>query len=269
MLTVHIISDSIGNTAKDVVDAALVQFSYGDVQYKILKNSNVCTVEKVDCIISNAKEGDVIVQTLVDGTLSEYVKKKSLEKNIKVIDLLSEMLSTFEDKLGLKAKGNPGLNRKMGVEYFKRVDALEFAVKYDDGKDINGLREADIVILGVSRTSKTPLSLYLANRNIKVINVPIVQGLVLPEQLYEVKRKIIGLTNSVEQLNKLRGERLKTLGVDENTDYTDEIQIFEELEYAIEVMEKLGCPIIDVENKAIEETAELIIGIMRERGLVI
>ena len=177
------------------------------------------------------------------------------------------MLSTFEEKLGVKAEGNPGLNRKMGEEYFKRIDALEFAVKYDDGKDINGLKEADIIILGVSRTSKTPLSLYLADRNIKVMNVPIVQGLILPEQLYEVKRKIIGLTNSVEQLNKLRGERLKTLGVAGKTDYTDEAQIFEELEYALEIMERLGCPIIDVQNKAVEETAELIIGIMRERNL--
>ena len=267
MLTVHIISDSIGNTAKDVVDAALVQFSYENKKYKVLKNSNVCTKEKIDCIISNVNEGDVIVQTLVDSALARYVKEKGLEKNIKVIDLLSEMLSTFEEKLGVKAEGNPGLNRKMGAEYFKRIDALEFAVKYDDGKDINGLKEADIIILGVSRTSKTPLSLYLANRNIKVLNVPIIQDLILPEQLYEVKRKVIGLTNSVEQLNKLREERLKTLGVSGNSDYTDEIQIFEELEYALEIMEKLGCPIIDVQNKAVEETAELIIGIMRERGL--
>ena len=267
MLTVHIISDSIGNTAKDVVDAALVQFSYENKQYKVLKNSNVCTKEKVDCIISNVNDGDVIVQTLVDSALASYVKEKGLEKNIKVIDLLSEMLSTFEEKLGVKAEGNPGLNRKMGAEYFKRIDALEFAVKYDDGKDINGLKEADVIILGVSRTSKTPLSLYLANRNIKVMNVPIIQDLILPEQLYEVKRKIIGLTNSVEQLNKLREERLKTLGVSGNSDYTDEIQIFEELEYALEIMGKLGCPIIDVQNKAVEETAELIIGIMRERGL--
>ncbi|WP_294683095.1 pyruvate, water dikinase regulatory protein [uncultured Gemella sp.] len=266
MLTVHIISDSIGNTAKDVVDAALVQFSYENKQYKVLKNSNVCTKEKVDCIISNVNDGDVIVQTLVDGALARYVKEKGLEKNIKVIDLLSEMLSTFEEKLGVKAEGNPGLNRKMGAEYFKRIDALEFAVKYDDGKDINGLKEADVIILGVSRTSKTPLSLYLANRNIKVMNVPIIQDLILPEQLYEVKRKVIGLTNSVEQLNKLREERLKTLGVVGNSDYTDEIQIFEELEYALEIMGKLGCPIIDVQNKAVEETAELIIGIMRERG---
>ena len=266
MLTVHIISDSIGNTAKDVVDAALVQFSYENKQYKVLKNSNVCTKEKVDCIISNVNDGDVIVQTLVDGALARYVKEKGLEKNIKVIDLLSEMLSTFEEKLGVKAEGNPGLNRKMGAEYFKRIDALEFAVKYDDGKDINGLKEADVIILGVSRTSKTPLSLYLANRNIKVMNVPIIQDLILPEQLYEVKRKVIGLTNSVEQLNKLREERLKTLGVVGNSDYTDEIQIFEELEYALEIMGKLGCSIIDVQNKAVEETAELIIGIMRERG---
>mgnify|MGYP003081539989 FL=1 len=177
------------------------------------------------------------------------------------------MLNVFEEKLEVKPENNPGLIRKMGAEYFKRVDAIEFAVKYDDGKDINGLKEADVVILGVSRTSKTPLSLYLANRNIKVMNVPIVQDLILPEQLYEVKRKIIGLTNSVEQLNKLREQRLRTLGVDQGTDYTDELQIFEELEYALEIMEKIGCPVIDVQNKAIEETAEIIINIMRERGL--
>ena len=177
------------------------------------------------------------------------------------------ILNVFEEKLEVKPENNPGLIRKMGAEYFKRVDAIEFAVKYDDGKDINGLKEADVVILGVSRTSKTPLSLYLANRNIKVMNVPIVQDLILPEQLYEVKRKIIGLTNSVEQLNKLREQRLRTLGVDQGTDYTDELQIFEELEYALEIMEKIGCPVIDVQNKAIEETAEIIINIMRERGL--
>ena len=99
------------------------------------------------------------------------------------------------------------------------------------------------------------------------MNVPIVKDLILPEELYEVKRKIIGLTNSVEQLNKLREERLKALGVDQETDYTDEMRIFEELEYALEIMEKIGCPVIDVHNKAIEETAEIVIGIMRERGL--
>ena len=249
MLTVHIISDSIGNTAKDVVNAALVQFSYSDARYKILKNSNVSTKDRIESIIDNIEKDDVIVQTLVDRELAEYTKRIA------------------EEKLEVKPENNPGLIRKMGAEYFKRVDAIEFAVKYDDGKDINGLKEADVVILGVSRTSKTPLSLYLANRNIKVMNVPIVQDLILPEQLYEVKRKIIGLTNSVEQLNKLREQRLRTLGVDQGTDYTDELQIFEELEYALEIMEKIGCPVIDVQNKAIEETAEIIINIMRERGL--
>ena len=96
--------------------------------------------------MSNINDGDVIVQTLVDSALAEIREEKRVRKNIKVIDLLSEMLSTFEEKLGVKAEGNPGLNRKMGAEYFKRIDALEFAVKYDDGKDINGLKEADVVI---------------------------------------------------------------------------------------------------------------------------
>lgn len=267
MLVVHVISDSLGNTAKSVVDAALVQFAYGKANYKVLKNSNVSTKEKLEAIIENIHEGDVIVQTIVDKELANLTKNTAKTRGIKVIDLLSELLNTFEEKLELKAENNPGLIRKMGVEYFKRVEALEFAVKYDDGKDVNGLKEADVIILGVSRTSKTPLSLYLANKNIKVMNVPIVKDLILPEVLYGYKRKIIGLTNSVEQLNKLREERLKALGIKEDNSYVNEIEIFEELEYALSIMEKIGCPIINVENKAIEETAEIVVGIMKERGL--
>ena len=270
MITVHIISDSLGNTAKEVIDAALVQFSYADVEYKILKNSNVNTKDRIDNIFANIYDNDVIVKTLVDKELSKYVIDKANERNIVIIDLLTNMLTTFEEKFAVKPENKAGLIRKIGKEYFKRVDALEFAVRYDDGKDINGLNEADIVIVGVSRTSKTPLSLYLANMNIKVMNVPIVQDIVLPHQLYDIDRKkIIGLTNSVESLNKLREARLKALGVDRGTGYTDEMKIFEELEYALEIMEKLGCPIINVENKAIEETAEQIIAIMRTRGVII
>ena len=268
MITVHIISDSLGNTAKDVTDAVLAQFSHSDKEYKILKNPNVRTIDKANTILVNIHENDIIVQTIVNEELAVHVKEEARKRNIEIVDLLSDLISIFEDKLDVKARRKPGLIRKMGTEYFKRVEALEFAVKYDDGKDISGLEEADIVILGVSRTSKTPLSLYLANRNIKVMNVPIVKDIILPEQLYKInKKKVIGLTNSVEKLNKLREERLKSLGVVNDSGYTDEIKIFEELEYALEIMEKVGCPIIDVENKAIEETAELIINIMRKRGL--
>ena len=109
MLTVHIISDSIGNTAKDVVDAALIQFSYGQVKYKVLKNSNVCTKERIASIIENIAEDDVVVQTLVDKELAKYARQLAEEKNIKVIDLLSDMLNIFEEKLKVKSENNPGL----------------------------------------------------------------------------------------------------------------------------------------------------------------
>jgi len=236
---------------------------YGVVEFD--KHGNVISLQEKPQI---AKSNFAIPGLyFYDNTVIKKAKtlKPSKRKELEITSI--NELYLIEEKLKVKSENNPGLIRKMGTEYFKRVDALEFAVKYDDGKDINGFREADVIILGVSRTSKTPLSLYLANRNIKVMNVPIVRDLILPEELYEVKRKIVGLTNSVEQLNKLREERLKALGVDQGTDYTDEMRIFEELEYALEIMEKIGCPVIDVHNKAIEETAEIIIGIMRERGL--
>lgn len=268
MVVVHIISDSLGNTAKEVVQAAVAQFDYAKPNYKILKNSNVRSQDMINNIFEHIEDNDVVVQTLVDENLSKYVAKKCNDRNIDTIDLFTNFLTTFKNKFQVEPEKNPGLIRKMGKEYFKRVEALEFAVKYDDGKDVNGLYEADIVILGVSRTSKTPLSLYLANMNLKVMNIPIVKDIILPEELYKIdKRKIIGLTNSVEKLNKLREERLKSLGVDYGSSYTDELHIFEELEYALAIMEKVGCPIIDVENKAIEETADLIIAVMKKRGL--
>ena len=270
MITIHIISDSLGNTAKDITKAALVQFDYKNVEYKLLKNANTKSLENIDNILKNVSSNDVIITTLVDKNLATYTKSVAKKNNIKIIDLFSPLLEAFEEKFNVVRENKAGLSRKMSVEYFKRIEAIEFAVKYDDGKDVNGILQADIILLGVSRTSKTPLSLYLANKNIKVLNIPIVKGVVLPEELYKIdRRKIVGLTNSVEKLNSLRTERIKSLGIFSNTDYTDEVQIFEELEYGLSLMENLGCPIINVENKAIEETAEIIINLIAERNLKI
>lgn len=268
MVNIYVLSDSLGNTATDVVRAALAQFDLEINEYSIKKIPGILKKEQIDEIMVDIRGEDIIVQTIVLKELAEYTRDEAAKKGVVLIDVLTELLGVIAEKTNKQIKNRPGEIRKLGETYFRRVDALEFAVRYDDGKDINGILEADIVILGVSRTSKTPLSMYLANKNLKVMNLPLVPEVSLPKILFEIdNRKIIGLTTSIEHLNGVREERMKSLGVFGDNNYAEEMRIFEELEYAIEVMKKLNCPIINVENKAIEETAEIIINIVKERGI--
>lgn len=158
----------------------------------------------------------------------------------------------------------------MDDKYFGRIEAIEFAVKYDDGKDQHMLHEADLVLVGISRTSKTPLSIYIANKMyLKVLNIPLVPEVEPPKELFEIpKKKIIGLTNSIEMLNKIRTERVRCIGLRNGSNYSSLSRIIEELNYAEKIMKKLGCPIIDVSQKAIEETAQVILEIMKEQELL-
>jgi regulator of PEP synthase PpsR (kinase-PPPase family) len=154
----------------------------------------------------------------------------------------------------------------MDEMYYRRVEAVEFAVRYDDGKDPRGIELADIVLIGVSRTSKTPLSMYLAHKRIKVANVPLVPEVQPPEELFKAERgKVIGLTINLEQLNQIRTERLKTLGLEGQANYANPERILEELEYADRIMKRLGCPVIEVTNRAVEETASKILEIYYRR----
>ncbi|MBS4749733.1 pyruvate, phosphate dikinase/phosphoenolpyruvate synthase regulator [Granulicatella sp. zg-ZJ] len=269
MLKIQIISDSLGNTAKDVVKATLSQFDENDVLYEVVRNPFVTTKEEIIQIIDKMSSGkDIVVQTLVDKALAEFSRDYASRHDIYVLDILSEFLSVLENRFQRPAKNKPGIIRRTNEDYFERIRAIEFTVKYDDGKDVSGLKEADLVLIGVSRTSKTPLSMYLANKNIKVMNIPLVPEITLPKELYEIdSRKIVGLTTSIEQLNSIRTQRLKTLGVVYDNQYSDELRIFEELEYAHTIMKKLKCPIINVENRAIEETAEIILDLIRTNGL--
>ena len=162
-------------------------------------------------------------------------------------------------------RNQAGLIHSLDHDYFKRVEAVEFAVKYDDGKNPLGLLKADIVIIGVSRTSKTPLSMYLAHKRIKVANVPLVPELAPPEELFKVPPyKIIGLLIDPFKLNEIRAERLKTMGLSDTAVYADMNRINEELTYAKGIMRRLHCQIINVSNRAIEETAGIILEYVRK-----
>jgi len=258
-LNILAVSDSIGETAEQISRAVLRQFEVDNKN--IIRFPHVNEKDKIDKILEQAeKQKAVIVFTIVINELKRYIIEKSKERNIIAIDVITPLMNPLMEHLGLKPKETPGLLREMDEMYYKRVEAIEFAVKYDDGKSTKGIKEADIVLIGISRTSKTPLSMYMANKNIKVINFPIVPEVEPPKEIFEIKpKKIIGLTANPEHLNRIRKERLKALGLKDNASYADLNRIVEELEYSAKLMKKIGCKIIDISNKAIEETAGIIL----------
>lgn len=267
-LIIYVISDSVGETAQQVTKAALSQFSI-ESDYEIRRFPYVSDENFLTEILESGKnEGAIIVYTLVSENLLNIAKEFCEKEDLNHLDLMTPLLKQIANKTGKEPKREPGIIRKLDESYFKRVEAIEFAVKYDDGKDPRGILKSDIVVLGISRTSKTPLSMYLANKNIKVANVPLVPEIPIPDEVFKIDpKKIIGLTNNPEKLNSIRQERLKALGLSSDASYANIERILQELDYAEKIMRKVGCPVINVSDKAIEETAGIIIDIMKENGL--
>jgi regulator of PEP synthase PpsR (kinase-PPPase family) len=261
---VYVVSDSVGETAEFVVKAVATQFNGGHVE--IRRNSYVEDFEDIEDVIVLAKKSNsIIAYTLVIPALKEYLDMRSMEENIVAVDLLSPLMNAFVTKFNKQPHHQPGLMRRLDEEYFRKIEAIEFAVKYDDGRDPRGIKMADIVLIGVSRTSKTPLSMYLAHQRFKVANVPLVPEVAPPDELYEVPRKnCIGLIISPDKLNEIRKERLKALGLASQANYASFERILEELDHAEKIMKRVGCPIIDVSNKAVEETAGLILEVLKK-----
>jgi len=180
--------------------------------------------------------------------------------SIPVIDIMGPVMNVMERVFDKVPHLEPGLVHQLDEDYFKRVEAIEFAVKYDDGRDARGILRADIILIGVSRTSKTPLSQYLALKSLKVANVPIVPEVDPPHELYQIDpSKCIGLAISPEQLNDIRKERLKALGLGSQATYAKLERIYDELKYFEKIVTEIGCQVIDVSNKAVEETANTIL----------
>ncbi len=266
-LKIYVISDSIGETAQQVTKAAISQFDMKG-NYEINRFPYISDERSLKEVLNHANENDaMVVYTLVSENLLNIASIYCEENGLSYIDLMTPLFDQIRNKTGKKPKREPGIIRKLDERYFKRVEAIEFAVKYDDGKDPRGILKADIILLGISRTSKTPLSMYLANKNVKVANVPLVPEIPVPKELFKVDpKKIMGLTNTPEKLNTIRQERLKALGLSSDASYANPERISQELEYSDKIMKKVGCPVIDVSNKAIEETAGIIFEIMKENG---
>ncbi|MFD0715098.1 pyruvate, water dikinase regulatory protein [Paenibacillus sp. GCM10027626] len=255
---IYVVSDSAGDTGELVVRAAVAQFH--PVHADIRRAPFIQDEGTLAKVVEHAKElNAIILYTLVLPRLRQALTDLVEEKGVVAIDLLGSLVTSLEERIGRKSRQEPGLNHVLDEDYFRKVEAVEFAVKYDDMRDTTGILKADIVLVGVSRTSKTPLSMYLAHKKFKVANVPLMPELKPPDELFRVpKGKVIGLTIGVHYLNVIRKERLKALGLPDSASYAMPSRIERELAYADEIMQKLGCVVIDVSHKAVEETASLI-----------
>jgi regulator of PEP synthase PpsR (kinase-PPPase family) len=256
---IYVVSDSLGDTAEKVAIATAEQFK--DVNYEIVKFPYVTQMDQIENVIESANgKNAIVIFTLVIEKLRDRLIDLCEENAILYNDIMAPVLKDLATLFDSDPILKPGIIHQLDKEYFDRVAAVEFAVKYDDGKDVRGIKKADIVILGISRTSKTPLSMYMAHKNIKVANVPLVPEVDVPKEIFKLDpNKVIGLINTPEKLNEIRIERLKALGLKNNAKYANMDRIIEELDYAHKIYNKIGCKIIDVSNKAVEETANIII----------
>lgn len=261
---VFLVSDSIGETAKIVFQTALTQFDADDFEMHIF--SFVKTVDEIDNIIFQAKQKNAsIIYTIVLKSINEHLKRQVRKYGIISQDLLSDTICTLQKISGTLPVNIPGQNRLLDEEYFKRMEAIEFTVQTDDGKSLVRLKEAEVILLGVSRTSKTPICVYLANQSIKAANYPIVYGIKVDEELFRLPRKkMIGLTIDSEKLLQIRKKRINTYKVKSSSKYAEISSIRRELDYANRLFQKLGITVLNTSNNAIEETANIIIQLIGE-----
>ena len=260
MLTIFAVSDSIGETAQQVAMAAASQFKDNAEVKRIPYVKSLEDVEDLMKTIEDC-EACMIVSTIITVNVREYLTQKCIEKNINIINVLGPIINVASTILNKYPDYNPGAMWNTDETYYKRIEAMEFAMQYDDSKDYRGLKNADVVLVGLSRTSKTPLCMYLANKGIKAINIPLVPEVGVPEELYEIdKKKIFGLTINPLQLIEIRKRRLdKFHRMPTGIEYASDARILEEFDFADRIMRRLGCKTIDVTQRAIEDTALIII----------
>jgi regulator of PEP synthase PpsR (kinase-PPPase family) len=255
-LTIFVLSDGTGETADQMIKAALVQFRREGL--RIVRYKNVRTDSQVASIFEEAHTvRAIVVYTVVTDTLRTFIQKMSEQSGVPSVDLLGPLMGILSQFLNKDPHPQPGLFHQVNAYYFKRIEAIEFTVKHDDGRYADNLAAADIILVGLSRTSKTPLSVYLSYKGWKVANVPVVKDIPLPPKLFETdQRKIIGLIIDPATLVQIRRERLLKMGEDPTGEYASYDHVVAEIEYCKEIFRKnRRWPVFDVTGKALEETA--------------
>jgi len=265
LIHLYVISDSLGEIGTSIANAIRLQFQGQFAmprRYPLIRDIS----EINDILLEATKSSCMVIYTLVMPDTREFIVRRGNELQLTLVDVLGPVMDVAKVMTNREPIYEAGLNRRLDEDYFRKVAAVEFAVKYDDGTDPSSLHKADIVLVGISRTSKTPLSMYLAYRNFKVANVPLIPGVNPPDELFEIdKHKIFGLTNSSERLHSIRTERLRDLGIQKSENYANLTTIEMELEYANQIFKQLDCPVINVANRSIEETAVMIISMINQR----
>jgi regulator of PEP synthase PpsR (kinase-PPPase family) len=264
-----LVSDGTGETAAALLKAAMVQFSDQDL-LNLVRHKNIRADTQLDAICSDAaKDRALVVFTIVSPQLRSALVQKCKALDIPAIDLLGPLLQGLGGYFGLEPKSIAGLLHDVNEEYFRRIDAMEFTIAHDDGQDLTDLNRADLVILGISRTSKTPLSMYLSHQGWKVCNIPLIKGIEVPAEVFELdQRRVVGLTIDAHDLLVIRRARLERLGHDRGGEYADPDKVLEEIEWANELFRRnRRWPIFNVTGKALEETASEIMKLMASRRL--
>jgi [pyruvate, water dikinase]-phosphate phosphotransferase / [pyruvate, water dikinase] kinase len=264
-LEIHIVSDSTGDTAARVARAATHQFA--DVEIEMIRHARVQSREALDRALQDAEGRPASVfYTLVDAGLREAIVEIAAARRIVILDVLSPALNAISAASGRQATMLPGRTAPLDAQYFRRIAAIEFAVKHDDGRGVHELNHADVVLVGVSRTSKTPTSMHLGYLGYMAANVPIVRGIDPPPSLFSVDPwKVVGLTIEPQRLADIRRRRVRALAAGANARYADLSEIYEELDLAEALQRRLGCPVIDVTGLAIEEAAARVAELVDER----
>jgi regulator of PEP synthase PpsR (kinase-PPPase family) len=263
---IHIVSDGSGATAEAVVEAAVVQFP--GVECELVRHPGVRTREQVLAAVAHAKrDRGIIVHTIVITEIRRLLLRECRQLVIDQVDLTGPLLGKISVHVERRPLHRPGVSRGLSDEYFRRIDAIQFTVRHDDGQGLEALGEADIVLVGVSRTSKTPLSIFLSMRGWKVANVPLVLGVEPPKVLDEIDQtSIVALMISKDELVRIRQHRVKALGTAGNGEYADPEKIAEELAFARRVIRRgYPWPIIDVTGKSIEESAKEVISLVEKQ----
>jgi [pyruvate, water dikinase]-phosphate phosphotransferase / [pyruvate, water dikinase] kinase len=259
----HIVSDSTGETAARLVLALEAQFP--EQPFEVVRHPRVENAEDLQLAVSRARgRPAVMVYTLVEPGIREEMRRLCRRARLHYCDLLGHPIDSISRVAGVAARMEPGARAPLDDTYFKRVEAIEFAVKFDDGVGA-GLDEAEIVLVGVSRTSKTPLSMYLGYLGHKTANVPIVKGIEPPPHLFEIDPvKIVGLTIDADRLSDIRRARVRSMRAPSRR-YAELLDIYDELELATAVHRRLGCPVIDVSDQSVEATAMQVIRLVDQR----
>ncbi len=260
---IYLISDSTGETIDRIFMALKAQFE--NFKYEIHQFSFTRTENQISKILEVAKNNNnsVILYTIVDNNLAKFLKEKSSEKKIPCFGVLDDLIINFSKVLKQKASHLPSGQHVLNEEYYERVEAIQFTMNHDDGNMTHDIQKSDIVLLGVSRTSKTPTSIYLANRGYKTSNIPLVNENSIPDYLKKNSSSIcvIGLTTEPQRLIDLRKNRMSSIKEKNNTEYTNIDKITKEVEEAKKTFKKYKWPVIDVTRKSVEETAASVIKI--------